>query len=78
MSRLADKLAEGIHALLPPGAAQDVERNLRAMVESTLARMDVVTREEFDRQQAVLRRTRERLEALQERVRELEGGTDKE
>lgn len=48
----------------------DVERKVRAMVQSGLARMDVVTREEFDAQAAVLARTRTRLEELERRVEE--------
>ncbi|MDX9875682.1 MAG: accessory factor UbiK family protein [Spongiibacteraceae bacterium] len=47
----------------------DLERKVRALVQSGLSRMDVVTREEFDAQAAVLSRTRARVEALE---RELE------
>jgi BMFP domain-containing protein YqiC len=51
-----------------------VQRNVRAVVGSALQRMDLVTREEFDVQAAVLARTREKLEALEARVAGLEGG----
>ncbi len=47
-------------------------RELKAAVQSTLTRLDLVTREEFDVQAAVLLRTRLRLEALEKRVQELE------
>lgn len=50
----------------------DVRNNLRAAVSAALARMDLVTREEFDVQAAVLARTRAKLEALEARVGELE------
>jgi len=45
---------------------------LRAVIESALRKMNIVTREEFDAQQAVLMRTREKLEALEARILELE------
>lgn len=52
--------------------APEVERRLRQMVQSALARMDLVTREEFDAQSRVLQHTRERLEALERQLAELE------
>lgn len=45
---------------------------LKGVIESALKRMDLVTREEFDAQQAVLLRTREMLESLQQQVKTLE------
>ena len=50
----------------------EVEKNLKALLQSALSKLDVVSRDEFDTQQAVLMRTRERLEALEKRVSELE------
>ncbi|PKM28800.1 MAG: hypothetical protein CVV07_13350 [Gammaproteobacteria bacterium HGW-Gammaproteobacteria-11] len=50
----------------------DVEKHLKALLQSALAKLDVVSRDEFDTQQVVLQRTRERLEALEKRVTELE------
>ncbi|PRB78961.1 accessory factor UbiK family protein [Pseudomonas sp. MYb185] len=52
--------------------APDIEKQLKALLNSALAKLDVVSREEFETQQAVLLRTRERLEALEKRVAELE------
>jgi len=52
--------------------APDIEKQLKALLNSALAKLDVVSREEFETQQAVLLRTRERLEALEKRVVELE------
>jgi BMFP domain-containing protein YqiC len=54
-----------------------MERNFRSVLQGTLARMDVVTREEFDVQAGVLARTRERVEQLLERLEELERGLQK-
>jgi len=51
----------------------DLERNIRTMLEGALRELNLVTREEFEIQQAVLQRTREKLEALETRVAELEG-----
>jgi BMFP domain-containing protein YqiC len=70
-----DDLAQKLAGSLPSGLQvlkQDVERNLRAGLEAALARLDLVTREEFDVQSAVLARTREKLHALEAKVAELE------
>lgn len=52
--------------------APDVEKHLKSLLQSALAKLDVVSRDEFDTQQVVLQRTRERLEALEKRVSEME------
>ena len=49
-----------------------MEKNLRAALQAVLSKMELVTREEFDVQSAVLQRSREKLEALEARVVELE------
>jgi BMFP domain-containing protein YqiC len=67
-----EDLAQRLRALAEAGPARDLQRNLNAMLASALQRMDLVTREEFDVQSALLARTRERLEALQARVDALE------
>lgn len=70
-----DDVAERLGRMLPPGAREmreDFERNARTMFQSTLSRMDLVTREEFDVQADVLARTREQLEQMKERVAALE------
>jgi len=51
---------------------EDLEQNFRSVLQSSLSRLDLVTREEFDVQQAVLARTREKLEALELRLESLE------
>jgi len=65
--RLADALPPGLQAL-----KQDVERNFNAVLRSRLEKLDLVTRDEFDAQARVLARTREKLEALEKIVSELE------
>ncbi|MBZ2170344.1 MULTISPECIES: accessory factor UbiK family protein [Marinobacter] len=53
-------------------AREDFETHARATVMSVLSRLELVTREEFDAQQAVLLKTREKVDALEQRVAELE------
>jgi BMFP domain-containing protein YqiC len=72
-----DEMAQRIAGSLPSGLQvlrADVERNLRAALEAGFARLDLVTREEFDVQSAVLARTREKLERLEVLVAEMERG----
>ena len=54
------------------GPAKDIEKNMRALLTQGFAKLDLVTREEFDIQTQVLTRTREKLTALELRVAELE------
>ena len=54
------------------GPARDIEKNMRALLTQGFAKLDLVTREEFDVQTQVLARTREKLAALEARVTELE------
>jgi len=73
--RTLEQLVTRIAASLPPELGRlhdDVERNLRAALETALARMNLVTREEFDVQAALLVRTREKLDALEQQVLSLE------
>ncbi|MDE2091234.1 MAG: accessory factor UbiK family protein [Gammaproteobacteria bacterium] len=68
---LAKKLADAVPAGLRDLQA-DAERNFKAVLQSAFAKLELVTREEFDVQSAVLGRTRERLEQLAARLKELE------
>ena len=70
-----DDLAARLQAAVPEGMRslqQDVDRNVRAAVQSALNRLDLVTREEFEVQTKVLARTRAQLEAMNTRVARLE------
>ena len=66
------KIAEAIVDVLPQNIAKDVRGNTRVVVQSALEKMDLVSREELDVQEKVLQRTREKLEALEARITELE------
>jgi BMFP domain-containing protein YqiC len=67
-----DELSAKIKDLIANSPARDIEKNVRAMLASTFARLDLVTREEFDVQSAVLARTREKLAELETKLAELE------
>ena len=70
-----DDICKRILNALPPGLEQlteDARKNARSTMSAALARADLVTREEFDVQSAVLARTREKLEALEQTVTALE------
>ncbi len=71
LDELARKLADSVPGNIK-SMGEDMERNFKSMLQSALARMDLVTREEFDVQLAVLARTREKLEALEARLAALE------
>lgn len=73
--KLFDDISRRVSEGMPRGfqtLQEDFERNLRAALEAALRRMNLVSRDEFEIQQAVLLRTREKLEALERRVAELE------
>jgi len=65
---LSAKLSEAMNS----GPAKDIEKNVRALLMQGFAKLDLVTREEFDVQAQVLARAREQLSALEARVAELE------
>lgn len=70
-----DDLTRQLRDVLPEGlstAREDIDDILHAAISATLSRMELVSREEFDVQAAVLTRTREKLEALTIRLQELE------
>ncbi len=68
-------IQEQVNQVLPDAtksAQEDLSANLKMLVSGIIGRLDLVSREEFDAQQAVLLRTREKLEALEKEVAELE------
>ena len=71
-SKLLDDLNRRVKELVDASPARDIEKNLRALMSSTFPRLDLVTREEFDVQQELLQRTREKLEQMEAKVAELE------
>ena len=78
-----DDLARRLSSLVPPAlrqplsgeAREELQQNFKSVLQAGLGKLDLVTREEFDVQRAVLLRTREQLEALQRSVAELESRT---
>lgn len=73
--RQLDDLARRLSAMVPPGlreGREELQQNFKAVLQSGLGKLDLVTREEFDVQRAVLLRTREKLETLQRQVEALE------
>jgi len=67
-----DEIGSKVNEILGSSPAKDVEKNMRAMLTSAFSRLDLVTREEFDVQQEVIKRTRIKLAELEEKVRKLE------
>ena len=68
--RLGDSLPGGLKLL-----RDDLEKNFRAVLQSALGKMDLVTREEFDVQSQLLARTRAKLDQLEKEIAELESNT---
>ncbi len=66
------ELQSKINQVMQQSPAKDLEKNMKAMLNQGFAKLDLLTREEFDVQAEVLARTRAKLEALEARVAELE------
>jgi len=70
-----EEFAEKFSQSIPPGAKafkDDMEKSFKQILQSAIAKMDLVTREEFDVQKKVLLKTREKIEALEKILTELE------
>jgi len=70
-----DRLAKTLADTVPQGlrsVRDDLEKNFQSVLKSGLGKLDLVTREEFEVQEAVLARTREKLEALESRLAKME------
>ena len=75
MNETLEQLTKRISSLIPGDVKHmqdDIESNIRSLLQSTLTKMNLVTREEFDVQSAVLQRTREKLEQLEKQVDQLQ------
>lgn len=68
--KLVDSVPEGLRSV-----REDLENNFRSVLRSSLSKLDLVTREEFEVQEAVLLRTREKLEALEAQLEAVEKNT---
>jgi ubiquinone biosynthesis accessory factor UbiK len=71
-SAMLDELSRKISQAIRESPAKDVERNVKAMLQSGLQRLNLVSREDFEIQTELLARAREKLEALEARVADLE------
>jgi len=74
-SKSIDDIANRLANAIPPGLSNvkdDMEKNFHAILQGALGKLDLVTREEFEVQKAVLAKTRSKLEALEKRVDEIE------
>ena len=67
-----EEINSKVSEILQNSPAKDVEKNMRAVLSGVFSRLDLVTRDEFDVQQEVLQRTREKLTQLEAKVQELE------
>ena len=73
-----DELARRLSSLVPPGlreGREELQQNFKSVLQAGLGKLDLVTREEFEVQRAVLARTREKLEALERDLAALAGDT---
>lgn len=70
-----DDIANRLATAIPPGLnhiKEDLEKNFHAILQSALSKLDLVTREEFEVQKAVLAKTRSKLDDLEKRISQLE------
>jgi BMFP domain-containing protein YqiC len=70
--KIFDDISNKVNEVLSQGPAKDIEKNMRAMLQAGFSKLDLVTREEFEVQQEVLTRTREKLRQMELRIAELE------
>lgn len=74
-SKFIEDIVKRLSDAVPPALKtikEDFERNMRAVLQSTFAKLDLITREEFDAQAGVLAKTRAKLEALEKQIDTLE------
>lgn len=73
--KIFDDLAKKLNDAIPPGVKEvkkDLEQTFRTILQSAFSKLDLVTREEFDAQVRVLARTRAKLEAIEQKLTDLE------
>ncbi len=78
--KIFDDISKRVAGSIPPGMQSlqdDLQRNLHTALEAALGKLNLVTRDEFDIQQAVLQRTRQKLEQLEEQLQVLEKQQEK-
>ncbi len=70
--KMFEEISTRLGAIVAASPVADIEKNARALLTGFFEKLDLVSREEFDIQSQVLRRTREKLKVLEERVAKLE------
>ena len=75
-NKLLDEFSSHFSAMIANSPARDLEKNARAFLASSLSRLDLVTREEFEVQAALLQTAQQRLKQLEERLSQLETAKD--
>jgi BMFP domain-containing protein YqiC len=69
-----EDLQQRLAAMFASSPAADIQRNMKALLNQQFARLDLITREEFDAQREVLAKTRQKLDALEAKIAQLELG----
>jgi BMFP domain-containing protein YqiC len=72
MNTFFNDLQSKINQVIENSPAKDIEKNVKAMMTQGFAKLDLVTREEFDIQRQMLEKTRNKLELVEQRLAELE------
>jgi len=72
MNNFFNDLQSKVNQVIENSPAKDIEKNVKAMMTQGFARLDLVTREEFDIQRQMLEKTRNKLELVEQRLAELE------
>ena len=70
--RFVDELSERIRKLVANSPVEVLQKNIKTILSSKLSKLDLVTREEFDVQQALLQRTKKSVKSMEQRIVELE------
>jgi BMFP domain-containing protein YqiC len=73
--KLFEEINAKISQVIANSPAKDIEKNVRALMNAAFTKMDLVTREEFDVQVELLKRTRAKLDDMERRIAELEQQT---
>lgn len=71
-NQLLEEISRKINEIIKSSPAPDVEKNLRALLQSMFTKLELVSREEFDIQAEVLRNSRKKMELLEARITALE------
>lgn len=74
--KILEDIGARLSGIIAASPVADIEKNARALLSSAFARLDLVSREEFDIQTQLLQRTREKLQALEARLDRMESPPD--